>query len=74
MCSACDWERESEQDEDLEDRNLATLTAEQDRAWTHAFNYYVEEEGETDEDADKHAWIDLVKEFPELAKFDGCRA
>lgn len=71
MCSVCNWDREP--DEEEEDDNLATLTPEQDVRWQQAFDYWLNVEGTTEEKADEYAWEDLVKEYPELAKFEGCR-
>jgi len=48
----------------------ATLTAKEDKAWTYAMNYYLDQ-GKTDLQADKLAWRDMQKDFPRLRKFDG---
>ena len=48
------------------------LTPEEDKAWVHAFCYYLDN-GYSKEKADKYAWLDLQKEFPRLKEFDGCQ-
>lgn len=49
----------------------ALLTPEEDKAWVYAFNYWLDE-GDTEEEADIHAWEEMQQVFPRLAEFDGC--
>jgi hypothetical protein len=51
----------------------ATLTPEEDRAWTKAFQFHVDE-GKSDAQADRLAWRDVKAEFPRLKKFSGAKA
>jgi hypothetical protein len=53
-------------------KRLAEFTPEENHAWEFAFCFYLEN-GKTDLQADKLAWLDIVLEFPRLAKFDGCK-
>jgi hypothetical protein len=54
----------------LPERKLVTLTPEQDKAWTKAFEFYANG-GQTDEEADQSAWYDIRHEFPMLSNYDG---
>lgn len=49
----------------------ARLSAVEDKAWAFAFLYYLES-GASELKADRLAWRDIKKEFPRLAKFQGC--
>ena len=51
---------------------LAELTPEENKAWETAFAFHIDD-GKNDNDADKEAWADVVKEFPRLAKFNGAK-
>ena len=55
----------------MKSKQLAVLTVEEEKAWEHAFFFYVVDEGKTDAMADKMAWRDLQKEFPRLKEFRG---
>jgi hypothetical protein len=54
-------------------RKLATLTAEENKAWESAFAFHVNN-GASDKRADSLAWKDLCAEFPRLRNFQGCKA
>jgi len=54
-------------------RKLATLTAEENKAWEKAFAFHVDS-GMSDARADRATWKDLCAEFPRLRKFQGCKA
>ena len=51
---------------------LTELTSKEDRAWQKHFEYFLNE-GETDNEADKHAWEEMQNEFPRLKNFDGIK-
>jgi len=53
-------------------RPVATLNAEENKAWEFAFNFH-REDCRSDLKADELAWKDLVAEFPRLENFSGCR-
>lgn len=54
-------------------KRKALLTAEEDRAWTRAFEFYVNE-GNSDARADRLAWKDVQQQFPRLKAFSGAKA
>lgn len=51
----------------------AKFTPEEDRVWTDAWQWYVEE-GWDEEEAAELAWRDTQKAFPRLLEFDGAEA
>jgi len=53
-------------------KQIAVLTAEENAAWEFAFCFHLED-CDSDQEADRRAWNDLVLEFPRLKKFYGCR-
>jgi hypothetical protein len=54
-------------------RNLAALTAAENKRWEQLFSWAVNS-GYTQRAADREAWRGLCEEFPRLMKFDGARA
>jgi len=49
---------------------LATLTADEDRAWEEYFSFHIDN-GLSDDEADQMAWADLKQVFPRLIPFEG---
>jgi len=49
----------------------AHFTPEEDKVWVHAFNYFMDEEGKSEDEADELAWRDVQEQFPRLRKFKG---
>lgn len=49
------------------------LTGAQQSRWENYFSFYVQDEGKSDSAADRLAWRDLVKDFPELKKYRGAK-
>jgi len=55
------------------ERRLATLTLEQDHRWDTLFAIEANS-GTNDDAAASAAWEGMCEEWPELRKFDGCKA
>jgi hypothetical protein len=54
-------------------KNLAWLTAREDKAWIEAYQYWSDPyRKKSKRKADELAWRDMQKDFPRLKKFDGC--
>jgi|SRR5579859_1123985 len=51
-------------------KRLARFTDEEERAWQHAFAFYLDH-GMSDDQADAAAWKDVQEEFPRLKDYDG---
>jgi len=47
------------------------LDSQQERAWQIEFEYALENNNDDQEKADKVAWEELCKLYPELKRFDG---
>jgi hypothetical protein len=56
----------------MKPKRIAKLTGKEDKAWKHAFRFYLDK-GYSDSKADEAAWKDLLLEFARLTNFDGCR-
>jgi hypothetical protein len=52
--------------------NTAMLTPEEDSAWNHAWEYYVNQ-GYDDNTAGQMAWKDIQQQFPRLREYQGAR-
>jgi hypothetical protein len=52
-------------------RRRARLTPWEGHCWVFYFCYYLDE-GNSDEEADRLTWRDMLSEFPRLRFFDGC--
>lgn len=53
--------------------NLATLTEDENARWEDLFQHYANTPGVTPDGADELTWQDMLKEFPRLKDFDGCK-
>jgi hypothetical protein len=51
-------------------KRLAQLTDAEEKAWQHAFAFYVDQ-GMPDTQADAAAWDELQVQFPRLRAYDG---
>lgn len=49
-------------------KKCAKLTKAEDKVWTDAFNFYLDE-GKSEKVADQKAFRDVQKEFPRLKKY-----
>jgi len=49
---------------------LAQFTEAEEKAWQHAFTFYVDQ-GMPETQADAAAWVELQVQFPRLRAYDG---
>jgi predicted NUDIX family NTP pyrophosphohydrolase len=58
--------------EKTEDKMLAKLTKAEDAFWVRVFSDAINN-GKSESAADTEAWVAAKREFPRLAKYDGCK-
>lgn len=54
-------------------RKLTVLDPIEEQAWQFAFEYHMDTGKQGQDEAARHAWRDIRKQFPRLQPFDGTR-